>query len=387
MNQDSTNNESLVETLKSLKCTYCGNILSIGPIMILSISRHEYQCGRCKEITRKGPPVRALLYESVAKHLLFPCIYPNCHEKLSWAFVKIHEENCPHKTICCPISQCFEKLEENDIIAHMKQKHPADICFDNIIFKFTIDDDCSFIAVINSLIFLIYFRNSELFVSLISKSNKSFTYTAKLRNMKENTPYIYFKGSVIDRFDENRFCSNCREYKLSIEKKIRARRYFIEDKVEEKIVSNETVQQVAAAEVKKILLPIYNKLNSADCIQLVIEIQDREEELLLAESKNANSDTIRKILECVVCMEDMVSYIYMCKGGHDVCANCIKTLQGCPFCRKPIENQRNFALEYIAENFIISCKYNTNGCTFLGNLKSLAVHENKCTLQSLDHTF
>ncbi|XP_028137723.2 uncharacterized protein LOC114332185 [Diabrotica virgifera virgifera] len=248
------NTEALVETLKSLKCTYCGNILSIGPIMIHSISQHEYeyQCGRCEDITRKGPPVRALLYESVAKHLWFPCIYPKCNETYPWDFVKIHEKNCPHKTNCCQISQCFEKLDENDIIAHMTEKHPAAICVNNnIIFNFTINEDSSFYAVINSFIFLIYFRNSKIFISLLSNnSNNVFNFTAKLRNIEEKTPYTYVRGRVINKFDENRHCSNCRDHRLSIEKKLGPRRSLRIAKVKEEVVANETVKQVAVAEVK-----------------------------------------------------------------------------------------------------------------------------------------
>lgn len=56
-------------------------------------------------------------------------------------------------------------------------------------------------------------------------------------------------------------------------------------------------------------------------------------------------DTIRELLECIVCFETSQPPIYICGLGHSICNDCrFKVLQ-CPTCRQPYYGTRNLLAE------------------------------------------
>ncbi|KAK9887467.1 hypothetical protein WA026_022614 [Henosepilachna vigintioctopunctata] len=85
-----------------LNCSNCRNYLSIGPVLYNSI--FGYICGRkpCAWLASSdGDNTNQVLYENVAKFLLFPCKFrgDGCVSELKWGEVEQHEEVCEYKNL------------------------------------------------------------------------------------------------------------------------------------------------------------------------------------------------------------------------------------------------------------------------------------------------
>lgn len=63
--------DSVVELLK---CSLCEGYLSVSPICLISEDGNQYKCGRCNSI-KTIISTRAVIYEHLAKHMIFPCIF------------------------------------------------------------------------------------------------------------------------------------------------------------------------------------------------------------------------------------------------------------------------------------------------------------------------
>lgn len=57
-----------------LKCALCDDFLSVSPISLISEDGNQYKCGRCHSI-KTIISTRAVIYEHVAKLMVFPCIF------------------------------------------------------------------------------------------------------------------------------------------------------------------------------------------------------------------------------------------------------------------------------------------------------------------------
>ncbi|KAK9887468.1 hypothetical protein WA026_022615 [Henosepilachna vigintioctopunctata] len=120
---------------KEFLCSNCKSCLSVEPIVCNSI--YGNICGRkmCANLAAtEGSNSTQVLYESVARYLMFPCAYRNggCVTELKWGEVKAHEDICYFRKIECPfynkMSECNEKCEWNgestEMLSHVNRTHP-----------------------------------------------------------------------------------------------------------------------------------------------------------------------------------------------------------------------------------------------------------------------
>ncbi|KAL3203697.1 hypothetical protein MRX96_053196 [Rhipicephalus microplus] len=84
------------------------------------------------------------------------------------------------------------------------------------------------------------------------------------------------------------------------------------------------------------------------------------------------------LLECPVCRNYALPPIMQCENGHHLCAPCRKNVAMCPVCRAPKGNNRNLALEKLAESTLFPCKYRSKGCTTSLLIADKKMHENSC---------
>ncbi|KAL3208770.1 hypothetical protein MRX96_052465 [Rhipicephalus microplus] len=84
------------------------------------------------------------------------------------------------------------------------------------------------------------------------------------------------------------------------------------------------------------------------------------------------------LLECPVCRNYALPPIMQCENGHHLCAPCRKNVAMCPVCRAPKGNNRNLALEKLAEYTLFPCKYRSKGCTTSLLIAEKKRHENSC---------
>nr|XP_037291758.1 E3 ubiquitin-protein ligase Siah2-like [Rhipicephalus microplus] len=84
------------------------------------------------------------------------------------------------------------------------------------------------------------------------------------------------------------------------------------------------------------------------------------------------------LLECPVCRNYALPPIMQCENGHHLCAPCRKNVAMCPVCRAPKGNNRNLALEKLAESTLFPCKYRSKGCTTSLLIADKKRHENSC---------
>ncbi|XP_075724223.1 uncharacterized protein LOC119183261 isoform X2 [Rhipicephalus microplus] len=84
------------------------------------------------------------------------------------------------------------------------------------------------------------------------------------------------------------------------------------------------------------------------------------------------------LLECPVCGNYALPPIMQCENGHHLCAPCRKNVAMCPVCRAPKGNNRNLALEKLAESTLFPCKYRSKGCTTSLLIAEKKRHENSC---------
>ncbi|KAL3208767.1 hypothetical protein MRX96_052462 [Rhipicephalus microplus] len=70
--------------------------------------------------------------------------------------------------------------------------------------------------------------------------------------------------------------------------------------------------------------------------------------------------------------------IMQCENGHHLCAPCRKNVAMCPVCRAPKGNNRNLALEKLAESTLFLCKYRSKGFTASLLIADKKGHENSC---------
>ncbi|XP_075726089.1 E3 ubiquitin-protein ligase sina [Rhipicephalus microplus] len=84
------------------------------------------------------------------------------------------------------------------------------------------------------------------------------------------------------------------------------------------------------------------------------------------------------LLECPVCGNYALPPIMQCENRHHLCAPYRKNVAMCPVCHAPKENNRNLALEKLAESTLFPCKYRSKGCTTSLLIADKKRHENSC---------
>lgn len=75
----------------------------------------------------------------------------------------------------------------------------------------------------------------------------------------------------------------------------------------------------------------------------------------------------------------MVRPIQQCVNGHSICEECFDSVDKCPTCRSPKSyRSRSVALEYIADEVSLPCRYREQGCKNKCLGKKLREHEEDC---------
>lgn len=87
--------------------------------------------------------------------------------------------------------------------------------------------------------------------------------------------------------------------------------------------------------------------------------------------------------ECIVCKEPATPPIRERMSSHLICNECFAKVsksrkENCPFCRGPLRQQRNLAMEKIAMFVKFPCQFNINDCPQTLMLNEKADHEKHC---------
>lgn len=75
----------------------------------------------------------------------------------------------------------------------------------------------------------------------------------------------------------------------------------------------------------------------------------------------------------------MLRPINQCVNGHSMCDWCFEEVSSCPTCRaKKCFKSRSLALESVADEIVLPCRYKEHGCPHVGLGKDLRNHQEHC---------
>ena len=92
---------------------------------------------------------------------------------------------------------------------------------------------------------------------------------------------------------------------------------------------------------------------------------------------------LRGLLDCPICLEPMLGSIYQCGNGHMVCGKCKTGLVKCHTCNLYSTENRNLALEKMAEVEypVRKCPNLEHGCFEEFKIAELGVHTSLCSFK------
>lgn len=350
------------EIVNTLKCSLCTHYLSFSPINIISDDGTKYKCGRC--LVKTHINIRAVMYENLAKHMQFPCIYANCTELLNWKNAKDHEKNCEHRTVKCITVNCEEIILLKDFAAHFKDKHnklyhTGSLSVNNMHNSYGLcilehDNECYVILYDRDV------NRFGLMVCAINPTKKQFDICLSSTGSKYS---IALNGQTIELFDECHHCykclkgackSECHVYSfyskavmknmtLKIERDV-IRRTFGSKDVTCTINIVDERPEIEEDNIDDILLgkeTIIDEVNDEDDAEVVPEIEE--------------PDVVKEMMQCPKCKETMIPPIHECLAGHTICTECKSKSEKCPVCDGEIGNTRNYVLEEVSKCIIIVC--------------------------------
>lgn len=350
------------EDAETLRCSKCQYYLNVPPIKS-SVDGKVYQCGRCNFEDPKIH-IRNFAYEKIAKYMMFPCIYPNCSMKVAYSKVLQHEIECIFRTIPCPNVDCDQIILCNKIIDHFNECHKAAIISDVAVRFHKLDSgiDLGLLVHDGHPFFCIISSNGKTFkVGVYSvRSQIIQKYNVDLYTLTFQKRKISLSGEKILLFNDKSHCVKCFLGKCN--SKIHWKGFF------SKGIPFEMTTELDIASIRSILK------SETVCSKISIEINKNLQDTI------ENGDIIRRITECVICKEYMSPPIHCCQTGHIICSNCEKSVSKCPTCLAPFSSTRNYAVEELCNNVIIPCQNTT--CDFVGGLKDLHIHEEKCDVKT-----
>ncbi|KAJ8957883.1 hypothetical protein NQ318_001879 [Aromia moschata] len=347
------------QILETLCCSVCGYYLSVPPISIISEDGTKYKCGRCHSI-KTHIETKVIMYENLAKHMVFPCIYKNCAAKLSWSEVKEHESNCPHRTMVCPRLHCEEEFLVTDFTSHFKEKHKESLYMDKFVLEnahnyYSLDvlvkDDRTYVVIFD-------YDDTRSGISVCALEPDNRQYELTITSEKSRYSMVCTEQSIVP-FDKRVHCFKCvtgvckneahiyRYYKKGILKRMTTR--IDRDSVKRIFLGATINYEINIVDVKTEADEDLEDLIVKDMI--IDEVNDEEEEEM---EVTKEEEIIRRMLECPNCFEYMQPPIYQCVTGHTTCKKCKETLTKCPTCEAAIENIRNLALEDAASSLRLS---------------------------------
>ncbi|XP_054276757.1 E3 ubiquitin-protein ligase Siah2-like [Macrosteles quadrilineatus] len=84
--------------------------------------------------------------------------------------------------------------------------------------------------------------------------------------------------------------------------------------------------------------------------------------------------SVKKIVECPVCLDTIQIPFKKCSRGHRVCNSCCEKLNDCPTCKGPFTTENPVCLK--KEALPRQCKYHEDGCQDI--LEPGSDHEEFC---------
>ncbi|CAG9817588.1 unnamed protein product [Phaedon cochleariae] len=361
--------EQLIQNeVATLKCSLCLNIVSVPPVDLLSKDGTELRCGRCKNVPRITLG-RNYAFEKIAKVLSFPCIYDGCNEMVPWSEVQDHEDDCNERTVMCPIDPqtCFA-IKVKNLEKHCLNKHMCNIFYDSFTIECNTSQHIIAVLMFRNQIFFIMIGGDpkfDVYVASLNNVSTTFTYDIRLASIV-NDACLTFDEQTIMKYDERKHCFNCILKKCTLIH----HPYSKKNGKAPKDVWNRRIN----------LETIDTLFENVDTVKFRIDIVANEESdaepVEVVPSDQTNQ--LRASLQCPICMEYMIGYIYNCEHGHVVCFTCKGKLESCPACRTKLGRSRCLPLENLAEVLVLDCVFAERGCTFSGQVKMLFQHEREC---------
>lgn len=356
------------KALEELRCTSCNEYLSQLPVYMYP-DKDDVQCGRCPVLSEEKK-IRAKTYESVAKHLFFPCRYKasGCLEQILPSEIHAHEEGCSYKQYFCPFipqGLCVWQGLAQELFAHYEEEHKA-LALQSPSFEIDLIHKYEDNYLIN--------QDGDVFVIQIKCETKenifwlAVRYVGKLSATKE---YVYEVELSNHNVNQNRL----RKLSLPSMPVHDDSDMSLDISTATKINRNDVLE---ALEDPTIVI----------CKLTIIKSSQKISEDLMPSTKTLIEDADEKILmemECPVCHEYMVPPIYQCVIGHSICNNCKPGMNNsCPTCRNIFQDTRNFTLESLTRQFKYCCKYRDFDCTYVGNSANIKEHEDVCIYGPFD---
>ncbi|CAG9818038.1 unnamed protein product [Phaedon cochleariae] len=376
----------LRNTIISLKCCLCENLLTVPPIMVLSEDGKQLKCGRCKNNNDRPSICRNFAFENVAMFSSVPCMYKDCSKIMPWKEVERHEDDCDKKTIKCPIynEKCDGIIQVRDVDSHCHRFHNDKIFHNisNFVFPFLAPSVVCFLTFNglgyrpqNFVVMIMntpYSNLSNVYVASFEEIDGNFTYDLKLSCANNNTSFTY-ENQTISKYDEKNHCLRCMNGGCDLT-------FYPHTRIQHDIPVYNHFKTIDLTLMEP-LFGDYFKIRYTITIvpkKKMIPLWDTATGISLRNDMNANDECLKKQLRCPICMEYMISKIYNCENGHVLCDACKLRLTECPSCRTKLGGLRNFPLENLADELVLACIFSKNGCAFTGRLELLSQHEKEC---------
>ncbi|CAH1170526.1 unnamed protein product [Phaedon cochleariae] len=373
--------------LLAMKCSLCGNVLSVPPIISLSEDGTQLKCGSCKDIV-KPSAVRNLALENMAKFFSFPCIYKDCNKLIPWKKVEIHEDSCDKKTMKCPMHyhKCDEIVMVQNLKEHMENNHRDNIFYESLTTVMR-SDSCQIMVVISSTYqnkFLIMIRTISpcvIYVTSLNNTDECFEYDLKLSSIHKDQYYVLIENQTIIRYIERDHCFACIRNTCDLA-------HHPHSRVNGNVPVDMNYQTINLLSMERLLVDI-SEIKFTMTFHPKGVYGETDEKLYDDKSATNNQtdgtyptencgELLRRQLECPICMKYMIGKIYNCRKGHVMCKACRVQMIYCPSCRIKLDDLRNHPLENLADAVVLACTFSKNGCHFVGKWEFLLMHELEC---------
>lgn len=376
-----------------LRCDLCRGYLSVPPI-----TTHEGRnsCGRCNP----GWP-RNFIYEELAKFTVFPCSY--CEEKVIWGHVQEHESDCMNKVMLCPsrttsqFSRCGEYHKEcqqmrivcpydacyvmypmNSISSHFEKFHKDYIFKDIVEANKIMKEEKIWNYVTDTHVCLLHYKQLPFLLFVHSEAGyeentgdiMSYNYYFSMFSLCQLTCDMQYTVTLnlISPSTSRMFVMQNQEIKC-FDRKVHCIKYlqggiFRHSRFNFMTTKIENLERFADMRLS------YH-------VNLMENVEERSTRYI-GTNQLVSRTGFGRIIECPVCKEYLTAPIYNCNTGHAICKSCKNQVTICPLCKAFVGNSRNFALEDIVENVIISCFNEVKGCDFVGSVNDTSLHELGC---------
>lgn len=328
------------DVVGKLKCCFCDGPLSVPPITLITQDGNQYKCGRCISI-KSVPNIRAVIYEHLAKLMLFPCIYKSCLKTIPFEDVHEHEKICEHRTTICPKVNCSESMKISMLSQHFKDKHSDTYHTNSFIIKN--------VYAYNNIDLLE--KNGKTYISIFDSDDNYFAlsvcaldpidtcqYEVNVKSEKNNFGIVVLNQNMI-AFNNRLHCLKCANGSCKL------KFHAYKDNKKDLIKKMST----------KINRDCVKRMFGGGLLTYTIDIIEEDRKIKEEPKPQVKDAIIRKakkiflqLLECPLCKEYMSAPIYQCLSGHTICNVCRPALEKCSTCEERIEKTRNFTLEELS---------------------------------------